>query len=87
MAIQESNPYLYFMYSYEHVMHKNEVEGKLGRRFECGTVVVNGNKKKFSYYDTDTKAFLSQYPDAKIIAEGYKKQINYTDYTTEDRRR
>ncbi|MCM1215973.1 MAG: hypothetical protein NC548_15810 [Lachnospiraceae bacterium] len=87
MATPESNPYYYFMYSYEHVTHRNEVEEMLGRRFECGTVVVNGSKKNYSYKATDTKGFFKQYPDAKIIAEGYAEQISYTECGAVDRRR
>jgi hypothetical protein len=33
-----------------------------------------------------TKKFLSQYPDAKLIAEGYKSKMQYTEPTTENKR-
>ena len=78
MALADSNPYLYFMISSEHIAKKNEVEAHLGRRFECGNVIVNGNKKKYSFV-APNKNFLSLYPDAKIVAEGYKTKINYTE--------
>lgn len=81
MGLSNSNPYVYFMYSLEHVSSKDEVEAKLGKRFVCGTVVVGGVKKKYSYKSTN-KTFLSQYPDARIIAEGYEKQISFTDCET-----
>ena len=79
MATPSANPYIYFMYSVEHVAKRNTVENALGRKFDCGYVVVNGKKKKYSYVSTSTTAFLRQYPDAKIVAEGYTKNMNYTD--------
>ncbi len=82
MGLTDPNPYVYFMYSFEHIQKRDEVDAKLGRRFVCGTVVVKGTKKKYSYMSTD-KTFLNQYPDAKIIAEGYKKQMTFTECDSE----
>lgn len=79
MPSVNANPYLYFMYSVEHVNKRNEVESALGRRFECGTVVKSGRKAKFSYVGTSKTFFLKEYPDAKIIAEGYKKNMVYEE--------
>lgn len=77
----KSSPYVYFMYSTEHVNKRNEVESTLGLRFECGTVIVNGIKKKYSFMSTNKK-FLNQYPDATLVTEGYKNSIKYTDCNT-----
>ena len=82
MGTPASNPYLYFMFSTEHANKKNTVEGKLGKRFECGTVVVNGKKKKYSYVSTNKTVFLKEYPDAKVVAEGYDNKMTYTECNT-----
>lgn len=81
----ESSQYVYFMNSDEYVSKTNEVEAKLGRRFVVGNVIVKGVKKNYAIMST-TKKFLSQYPDAKLIAEGYKSKMQYTEPTTENKR-
>lgn len=81
----EKNKYMYFMYSSEHVNQKNNIESGIGRKFECGTVVINGTKKKFSFMSTD-KRFLHMYPDAVLIAEGELSKIQYTEPYTEAKR-
>ena len=86
MATPDSNPYLYFLYSVEHINMRNEIEGALGRKFDCGTIVVNGKKKKYSYVSTSKDAFLKNYPDAKLIAEGYTKNLNFTECSSSVRR-
>ena len=80
----DNNPYVYFFYSAEHIAKKNEVESNIGRRFDCGTVIVNGAKKKYSYMST-TKNFLHQYPDAKLITEGYKAKMQFTECDSVDK--
>lgn len=85
MTRVDNNPYVYFFYSSEHITSRNEVEANIGRRFECGTVVVKGTKKKFSYMST-SKSFLRQYPDAKLVAEGYKTKMQFTEPNSVEKR-
>jgi hypothetical protein len=40
-------------------------------------VVVNGVKKSYAFMST-SKHFMNEYPDAKIVAEGYNTKMNYT---------
>lgn len=81
----DKDKYMYFMYSSEHISKRDEIENKIGRRFECGTVVVNGIKKKFSFLGSD-KRFMHMYPDAKLIAEGNLSKLQYTEPYVEPKR-
>jgi hypothetical protein len=73
----DTSRYVYFMYSEEYISKKNKIESSIGRRFVLGTVVVNGVKKSYAFMST-SKHFMNEYPDAKIVAEGYNTKMNYT---------
>lgn len=79
------NPYVYFFYSSEHISKMNEVVSSNGCRFECGSVVVNGSKRQFSFMSTK-KDFLQQYPDAELITEGYKTKMKFSNPKSIDKR-
>ena len=68
--------FVYFIYSEQQEKMRKEVESKIGRVFNCGTVVVNGMRKPFTEISTKE---VTRYPDAKIVASGYKSKIKYTD--------
>ena len=85
MGNSEKDKYMYFMYSSEHINQKNDIESNIGRRFECGTVVINGTKKKFSFMGADKK-FMGMYPDAILVAEGELSKMQYIKPYTEAKR-
>lgn len=74
----------YFMYSYEYLKERNAIEEKVGRVFECGTVIVDGTMKEYNILST--KPELKRYPDARLIAEGDIETMKYNSPTLKPRR-
>lgn len=68
--------YVYFLYSEQQKEHRSSIEAKMCRSFIPGTVVVNGVRKRFTEISTKN---TNIFPDVKVIAEGYKSRIKYTD--------
>lgn len=79
-GVVNKNPYMYFMISSDHINKENEIEHSIGHRFECGTVVVKGNRVSYSFKSTNMD-FMKHYPDAKLVAEGYRNQMQFTECT------
>ena len=75
MSIEKK--YMYFLYSEEQFKEKNEILIKAGKSFETGTVVVNGNRKKFTQLSSNPK--LPRFIDTTIVAEGYIDQFIYNE--------
>lgn len=69
-------PYKYFLYSSTYVKERMAIDKKMGKEFECGTVVVNGTKKEYS--NLSNKPTLANYSDVRIIAEGVTEMMRYT---------
>lgn len=69
----------YFLYSQEQFNEKNEIMGKLGKSFVPGTVVVNGERKK--YTQLSEKASIDRFVDTKIVAQGDPNTFTYTKPT------
>lgn len=68
--------YVYFIYSEQQEKLRKEVEAKIGREFKCGLVVVRGLRVPFTEMNiTGT----SRFPDAKLVAQGIKSRMKYTD--------
>lgn len=76
--------YKYFLYSYQYLKNRNAMEEKVGRVFECGTVIVNGVLKEFNIISNQPT--MDRYPDARIIAEGNIENMKYTDVSTKPKR-
>ena len=66
----------YFIYSYEQLQMRKQVELKMGRKFKVGHVIVNGVRKPFTELSSTSK---SRYADAKIVAQGDPRLMNYTE--------
>ena len=69
----------YFIYSEDQIKEKNQILGKVGKRFVPGTVIVSGARQKFTQiskqnYITDKR----RYTDAKVIASGDRSDFQYT---------
>lgn len=74
--------WVYFMYSDEQIKEKNNVLKVSGKKFVCGTVVVNGQRKKFTQITTN-KDTMSRFVDSYIVTEGVYGDITYIDPTSE----
>ena len=82
--MSKAKGYKYFLYSYEYLKNRNAMEEKVGRVFECGTVIVDGTLKEFNIISSQPT--MNRYPDARIITEGNVENIKYTDPTTKPKR-
>lgn len=69
--------YRYFLYSQAHVNEQNEILGRVGKEFVCGTVILGNKKQDYSFMSTKPN-LGSRYPDCKIVAEGLINSIHYT---------
>ena len=65
----------YFYYSSEQLKFRRQMEGKMGRKFSVGHVIVNGVRKPFTEITSVPK---SRYADAKLVAKGEESTIRYT---------
>lgn len=75
----------YFLYSNEEVEEKNKILEKSGKKFEPGTVVINGVKKKFTRISNTPT--IARCIDTKIVASGENlSDFTYTNPTTIQRR-
>ena len=68
--------YVYFVYSGEQIKEKNEVLKNRKKKFICGTVVVNGQRKQFSQIVTSISQ-MSRYVDTKVVCEGILGDFTY----------
>lgn len=73
--IKSGDQYLYFLYSEQQFKDRKAVENSLAKAFKLGIIIVNGQKK---YFTEVSKKPTNRYPDTKVIAEGYKSEMNYT---------
>lgn len=73
--LKSKDTYVYFLYSETQKKEREEIEKKMSRTFNVGTVVINGRKKSFTEM---AKKSSNRYPDCKVIAEGYKSKITFT---------
>lgn len=69
--------YVYFLYSEDQYQEKNKILNTMGKRFQPGTVVVNGTRQKFTAIST--KNTLARFVDTKVIAEGILGDFIYTE--------
>ena len=66
------------------IKNLSSIEEKIGRIFECGTVIVDGTMKEYNILSS--KPEVKRYPDARIIAEGDIETIKYTEAIVKPKR-
>ena len=69
--------YVYFMYSSFQYKDRLDIERKIGKTYIPGQVVYKGKKFQFTEIVEDVNTV--RYSDAKIVAEGYIDEMQYTD--------
>lgn len=69
--------YVYFLFSADQIKEKNKILYNTGKVFEPGTVIINGNRKKFT--QLSTKPTIPRYIDAEIVAQGIIDNFIYTE--------
>ena len=77
--IKDKDVYVYFLYSDQQNKERSEIEKKMSRTFVPGTVVINGRKRTFTELSKNNK---NRYPDCKVVAEGFKSKMVFTNVTT-----
>jgi hypothetical protein len=73
--MKEKDVYVYFLYSETQLKEREEIEKKMSRTFNVGTVVVNGRRKNFTEMSRKSS---NRYPDCKVVAEGLKSKMTFT---------
>lgn len=69
----------YFLYSYEQLQMRKEVELKMGKKFKVGYVVVGGIRKPFTELSSFPK---SRFADAKLVTSGDPTIMVYSEPTS-----
>jgi len=77
-----STTYVYFVYSGEQIKEKNNILASQNKKFKCGTVVVNGQRKQFTQVVSSLNQ-MSRYVDTKIVCEGIYGDFTFTNPTEE----
>lgn len=65
----------YFLYSDEQIKEKNDILKKVGKRFEPGTIVIRGNKYK--YTQLSNTADMPRFTDVKVVASSPLNEVTY----------
>lgn len=73
-----STSYVYFVYSGEQIKEKNSILASHNKKFKCGIVIVNGQRKQFTQIITNLNQ-MSRYVDTKIICEGILGDFTYNN--------
>lgn len=68
--------YRYFLYSQTQHASCDAIEKKVGRRYIAGQVLYNGKRRQFTEISTSSEN--NRYSDAKVVAEGYLEDMDYT---------
>lgn len=68
--------YRYFLYSQTQHASCDSIERKVSRTYVPGQVFSNGKKRLFTELSTTPEN--NRYADAKLVAEGYIEDMNYT---------
>lgn len=72
----DNEPIKYFLFSSQQMKMKIEVEGKIGRKYRPGTVLVKGRYKQFTdILDTPVNF---RFPDSILVASGKLSEMTYT---------
>lgn len=74
--MKNDNNYRYFFFSKSYIDEVNEIEKKMGKFLQSGTVIVNGSLKEFNIL-SKTKN-MDRYTDAILVAEGNINKMTYT---------
>lgn len=67
---------VYFLYSAEQLKFRREIEKKMGRTFNVGHVIVDGNRKPFT--EISSSPVSSRFSDSEVVASGKLEDMNFT---------
>lgn len=81
--LKNKDTYVYFLYSETQEKERNTIENKLGRVFVPGVVVVNGQR---NYFTELSRKNTNRYADTKVVAEGWRSKMTFTNISTRIRR-
>ena len=73
--LKNKDVYVYFLYSEQQYKARTEIEARMSRVFNPGTVIVHGKRREFTEM---SRTNTNRYPDCKLVAEGWRSKMNYT---------
>ena len=77
--LKNKDTYVYFLYSETQEKERNTIENKLGRVFVPGVVIVNGQR---NYFTELSRKNTNRYADTKVVAEGWRSKMTFTNIST-----
>lgn len=77
--LKDRDTYVYFLYSETQEKERKNIESRLGKVFVPGVVVINGQR---NYFTELSRKNYNRYADCKIVAEGWKSKMTYTNIST-----
>lgn len=66
----------YFLFSAEQLRFRKKIEEQMGRIFNVGTVIVNGERKPFT--EISSSSISPRFSDSTVVASGKLNEMNYT---------
>lgn len=76
MASVDPNSYVYFIYSATQLKERTEAEKLINKKFQPGYVAIKGKRQQYTEVNTNGNLRFS---DSKIIAEGYARNITFSE--------
>lgn len=67
---------VYFLFSAEQLKFRREIEEQMGRIFNVGQVIVNGERKPFT--EISTSSISPRFSDSTVVASGKLGEMRYT---------
>lgn len=80
MSTSSSKQFRYFLYSAEQEATRKQIENSAGKKFNPGSVLVNGSWKPFTQMSTQPNN--SMFADSKIVTKGYIEDMSYKEPTS-----
>ena len=72
---------MYFLYSSDQIVEKNNILKKLNKRFVPGVVTVGNKRVKFTQLSSEPT--MGRFADAKVVAKGELNTFTYVAPTDE----
>lgn len=67
----------YFLFSFEQMKQKTEVEAKIGKKYKTGRVLVKGNYKQ--YTEISNFPYNKRFSDTIVVTSGKLSEMKYKD--------
>ena len=75
MASINNSRYVYFLFSNSQFKDRTNIESEVGMKYTPGSVLKNGQWR--IYTEMTSNPDNVKYPDSKVVASGYLRDIKY----------